>query len=96
MSSWRALASSVRLNQPNQFASSSSPRTWAAVKPAPLHQPLQLGGVERVDVDDRLERVFGLLVPGGPPSTGRARTTRRHSGAVRSAARLGQAAMRSP
>ena len=57
MSAGSALASSVRLNQPNQFASSSSPWTRTASKPAASACALEVAGHEGVHVDDRLERV---------------------------------------
>ena len=50
------------MNQPNQFASSSSPRTWTSSNPAACGVALEVGGDEGVDVDDGLERVLLLVV----------------------------------
>ena len=76
MSAGSAVASSVRLNQPNQFASSSSPCTRTASKPAPRAHAVEVAGDERVHVDQRLERVVArspsLAGSGGPDAAQRA------------------------
>ena len=98
MSSCSAVASSVRLNQPNQFASSSSPRTRTPAKPAPRACALEVGGTKACTSTTRLERVVvgrvGRRRRRSAP--GARRTARRHSGAAARPARFGTAAIRSP
>ena len=57
MSSCSAVASSVRLTQPNQLASSSSPRTRDVGEARAARPGREVVGRERVDVDERLERL---------------------------------------
>ena len=86
----RAVASSVRLNQPNQFASSSSPRTRTSSKPAPRGVALEVGRHERVDVDHPLERV--VVARRRPPfagGRGHAASAAARAARAASAARLG-------
>ena len=86
-----AVASSVRLVQPNQFASSSSPLTRTSVEArAARAARCELAGREGVHVDDALQRRVGAR----PPSAGgaaRAPIARRHSGATRARRALGHA-----
>ena len=70
----RRVASSVRLNQPNQLASSSSPRTRTSANPAARGEALQVVGDERVHVHHALQRV---LVLARLPSCGAARAAPR-------------------
>ena len=64
-----AVDSSVRLAQPNQPATSSSPDTRTSSKPAPRGEAGEVAGRERVHVDDVLERVLLRLVAGRRIST---------------------------
>ena len=95
MSSWTALASTVRLNQPNMFASSSSPRTRTPAKPAALAWRSRSAGVNACTSTSDSSAWSSGGAP-LPPAASRAPTARRQSGAAASPARLGTAAIRSP
>ena len=55
-SSGSAVDSSARLNHPNQFATSSSPRTWKLANPAPP----AAHGEEGTEEDHALERLVDI------------------------------------
>ncbi len=87
-----AMASKVRFAQPNQLASSSSPRTLTSSKRAVRANSCQLLGREGVDVDEGLERVVVVVVAVAVAVVvlaGCARMIGRHSGDSAEAPRLG-------